>query len=1127
MKKTIFPLFIFIPIIFHCHLGAAQPTTICGTDTVILHVSNYQYGTIQWEESLDSLNWVAIEGARDTVYSFYPIEAKYYRAVVSFTDCPQVLSLVTHIQLPPVANAGPDRQTSFPMINLMANTSPGASGIWSIISGNGASLTDPNSPSSTFSGPDSAYTLVWTLSNTCGTSSDTLLIEFTNIDFYDEIVIVDSTDQMLSDSIQQSQGIYIVKFSSPVSIKPDTTILLGLVNNGFLRKIDSCIFLSDTCILFTSQGTLEDITKEGSIDIGAVFSLDTTVSKNSYIQRLNYLPTRQELLTDPKFKTGFFYYQTTDATDYMAEGINFGKNERKGGGSDIDIYFNSVLYSSGNDKVTLNGYYKFTPNFVADFDYSWFTVKSCNIGLYNANITRDYNLTFKTSSAINLVNQNITLLSIAKNTVLIIAGVPVWIKTKLSFDININSSISANLNLTTGYTHSSDYTAAIVYQNGSFSYPFSRTSEITTNYSASLTGDINNSITIGPVLEFDAYSVLGPYFSASLNLDANICTSPPYWQSNVNVDGEIKVGAKAEVLGKTIFDINHPWSQGFYHLQIPSTIEEVSGNNQLFTLGVPLSNAIKVKAKSNTGFPVPGVPITFSPLNGGTVQNTIVFTDQQGEAETIWTPGAATSSSLQASAKNCQQNHISSSPLTFTANQNLVAPNCANSSLSVTIKANSTNIYPQGNLGVKPYLYSTNGINYSSIPPLISPVQGQTYYFYIKDNVGCIASASYTAQPFSCVNSGLSVTAQVSGNLVQAFGHNGLPPYEFSLNSATGNFSSSSLFQNIPLGTHVIYIKDQNSCIKSTTISITSNNPPIAAAFYASTTSTSVGVPVQFQNLSSGGTTWLWDFGDATTSIQMNPTHTYGTPGTYTVKLTATNTYGSHMATKNNYITVVPILPGIPCPGMPTMTDYNGNIYNTVQIGTQCWMKENLKARNYLNGTAIPNITDNSTWASLSTGARCWYNNDSATYAATYGALYNWYAVDNTNGLCPTGWHVPTDLEWQTLEMYLGMSQSAANSIGFRGTDEGGKMKEAGLAHWNSPNTGATNSSGFTALPGGDRSSGSGSFNYIGKYGNCWSSAAATTASAWTRGLYYNFSNVDRYDYGKRNGFSVRCVRDY
>jgi uncharacterized protein (TIGR02145 family) len=133
--------------------------------------------------------------------------------------------------------------------------------------------------------------------------------------------------------------------------------------------------------------------------------------------------------------------------------------------------------------------------------------------------------------------------------------------------------------------------------------------------------------------------------------------------------------------------------------------------------------------------------------------------------------------------------------------------------------------------------------------------------------------------------------------------------------------------------------------------------------------------------------------------------------------------------------------------------DIDGNYYTTVKIGTQVWIAENLRTTKYSNGTPIPYIEDNKTWSGLTlgvvkTGAYCWYNNDSAKYKNIYGALYNWYAIIDSNGLCPDDWHVPTDGEWAILENYLG-----GNSVA------GGKMKETGLEHWISPNKDATNES--------------------------------------------------------------------
>ncbi len=195
------------------------------------------------------------------------------------------------------------------------------------------------------------------------------------------------------------------------------------------------------------------------------------------------------------------------------------------------------------------------------------------------------------------------------------------------------------------------------------------------------------------------------------------------------------------------------------------------------------------------------------------------------------------------------------------------------------------------------------------------------------------------------------------------------------------------------------------------------------------------------------------------------------------------------------------------------VTDIDGNVYHTVRIGTQVWMVENLKTTKYRDGTSIPNITDNTAWSNLTTGAYCDYNNGPSN-SATYGRLYNWYAATDARGICPTGWHVPSDAEWTTLVNYFGGDSVA-----------GGKLKEAGTTHWASPNTGATNESGFTAFPGGYRQS-NGSFDDIGIVGYWWSATGTDAATAWYRFMGCGNSDVGRNNYGKTGGFSVRCVRD-
>ena len=194
----------------------------------------------------------------------------------------------------------------------------------------------------------------------------------------------------------------------------------------------------------------------------------------------------------------------------------------------------------------------------------------------------------------------------------------------------------------------------------------------------------------------------------------------------------------------------------------------------------------------------------------------------------------------------------------------------------------------------------------------------------------------------------------------------------------------------------------------------------------------------------------------------------------------------------------------------------------SITIGTQTWTTKNLDVATYSDGTVIPQVTDPTAWASLTTGAWCYYNNDSGT-GTTYGKLYNWYAVagihDNdpntpNKKLAPTGYHVPSDAEWSTLTTFLGGENVA-----------GGKMKETGTAHWNSPNTDATNSSGFTGLPGGSRNF-NGTFSIIGNYGNWWSSSEFNTPNAWSRYLSYVNGTAYRNSFSKKFGFSVRCLRD-
>lgn len=194
------------------------------------------------------------------------------------------------------------------------------------------------------------------------------------------------------------------------------------------------------------------------------------------------------------------------------------------------------------------------------------------------------------------------------------------------------------------------------------------------------------------------------------------------------------------------------------------------------------------------------------------------------------------------------------------------------------------------------------------------------------------------------------------------------------------------------------------------------------------------------------------------------------------------------------------------------ITDGDGNVYTSVKIGTQVWLKENRKTTTYNDGTDIPQVTDNTAWSGLSTPGYCWFNND-INNKDIYGALYNWYAV-NTGKLCPDGWHVPTDEEWDVLVEYTGGISAS-----------GGKLKETGLNHWNDPNLDATDAYGFTAVGAGYR-------DIAGPYKNLkidtywWSSTTHSADDAWARYIFYYNAIVFRVTDDNNYGQSVRCMKD-
>ena len=241
----------------------------------------------------------------------------------------------------------------------------------------------------------------------------------------------------------------------------------------------------------------------------------------------------------------------------------------------------------------------------------------------------------------------------------------------------------------------------------------------------------------------------------------------------------------------------------------------------------------------------------------------------------------------------------------------------------------------------------------------------------------------------------------------------------------------------------------------------------------------------------------------------------------YYVRAFATNAIGTGYGSAISFTTQSYTILFNPSSTYGTVTDIDGNVYKTIIIGNQTWMAQNLKTTRYNDGANIPLITDHSGWSNLTSPGYCWYNNDAASFRSTYGALYNWYTV-NTGKLCITGWHVPTDVEWTTLQNSLGGYDIAR-----------GKLKETETSNWLSPNFGATNQSGFTALPGGGRGDNRGTgiqetFFEIGIFGYWWLSTTISQGSSDATIRYLNYNNDYVYVNSsvRQRGYSVRCLKD-
>jgi len=348
------------------------------------------------------------------------------------------------------------------------------------------------------------------------------------------------------------------------------------------------------------------------------------------------------------------------------------------------------------------------------------------------------------------------------------------------------------------------------------------------------------------------------------------------------------------------------------------------------------------------------------------------------------------------------------------------------------------------------------------------------------------------------------------------------------------------------LGNHTIIATaiDNNGALSSDTVTILLTkdnrniNKPIAA-FTVDKTYFPHGTSVQFTDESLNTPIyWRWEFGDGDTSHLQNPSHTYSFIGNYNVTLTVINCYGSDTKVISNYVTAHM------GEEIGTITDYDGNTYNTIKYGEQWWMAENLKTTHYADGTEITLVESENIWRyqNQEEKAYCYNNNNINNEAQIYGALYTWAATvngfngsssnpSNIQGICPSEWHVPSDDEWKQLEMYLGMSQlDADKDKDHRGTNEGSKL--AGNASlWKDgalKNDTLFEISGFMAVPAGFNES-IGGYGGLGDVAIFWCTDMISNdydSFGYLRMINYDNTKVRRSQSKVKYGYSVRCIKD-
>ena len=438
----------------------AQVVNVCGTDSIFLQVENYDgRGVIEWQESIDSINWVTIPEIVGEMYKFFPTQTKYYRAVVKTSSCDPLYSAFSFVQLPPVANAGSDKLVGGKSTILLGNQLLGATSEWTVLEGDSGIIAEPRNPYSQFSGKYNVpYKLKWTVTNGCGQSSDTINVQFEVIIAKNNFIIIDNTDTLYSDSTEMESGMYRIKFSDPTIVPADSVVLIGMREDfSFLRKVVS-FSLQDSIYSFTTiQGTLEDIFKNGRIDFGSAINqgllIENGTPQGSKVKGLSTFPTRQSLneLERSEETKVIYTSENYNASRVRSDYSNDITEEKE---FSIPLPQKDILSlsnASGSLKISVEDFLlKLTPNFVSSFDIWPFNFK---FGMDNAIVSMDYTTKIEATGSFNYGVKDIELMKPFKKSWWVTVPIlfPPYV-APLKVTLNIKLLADAEIGLEAGIT---------------------------------------------------------------------------------------------------------------------------------------------------------------------------------------------------------------------------------------------------------------------------------------------------------------------------------------------------------------------------------------------------------------------------------------------------------------------------------------------------------------------------------------------------------------------------------------------------------------------------------------------------------------------------------------------------